>query len=170
MAQTKTHTINRSLTTKKVDQFYVEFLDMPDNISNILGRQITSIERPTITFREFEYSYKGAAIHDHGKLEFSAVSAVLLDDDKSLTIKAVYDQLYRQLGTGTNISPSEAFENARFLLRVKCFSGSGDLVESFDLLKCFITGVTHSEQVYSDSTTPNTITLSIRYDNVQYEY
>jgi len=166
--QTITANINRSLESKKVDQFYVEFLHMPDNIANILGRQVASIERPTVTFNEFERPFKGARKHDHAKLEFAPINIELRDDDQSLTTKAIYQQIYRQLGTGDNSTPQDSFENAVFTIRVKAFSASGVVVEHFDLIKCFITGVTHSQQVYNASDQTNMITLSIRYDNVSY--
>lgn len=166
---TKTEQINRSLEPKRVDQFYVTFLDIPENVSNILGRQVKSIQRPALSLKQSELMHKGKPRHDHAFIEFAETSITFWDDDQSLVIRSIYEQLYRQLGNG-DYSREESFHNARFRVKTKVFSASGDVVEEFTMMKCFIASVQHSENIYNDSEQTNEITIDVRYDDVQYEF
>jgi len=166
---TTTDQINRSLEPKRVDQFYVKFFKLEDNTANILGRQVRSVGRPSFSLREFDLPHKGKPRMEHGFLEFSETSVEFWDDDQSLTTKALYEQVYRQLGTG-GYKRSESFQNARFELEVDIFDASGKQVENFRLLNCFINNISHSQQVYSNATEQNIITVSVKYDDVQYSF
>lgn len=159
--------INRSLEPKRVDQFYVTFLELDDNHSNILGRQLKSIDRPNMTLQTSEQYNKGVPIYHHGRIEFNEISLIFIDDDSSLVNKIIYNQLVcNQMGKGN----TQGFTAARFSLKIKCFNAAGKIVEEWKLKNCFFMNISHSQQVYADAETPNEITAQIRYDDIEYNF
>ena len=161
---TTTAEINRSLTPKTVDKFYVSFYMMPDNISNILGREVMSVSRPNITFNEFEVRNKGKKIVGNAFIEYQPIDVVFYDDMNSLITRAIYEQIKRQTGVST---PS--FSDARFEMKVKLYSPEDKIVEEFTIKDCHINSINHSEQVVNDSTN-NMITMSISFNDLDYAF
>lgn len=160
--------INRSLEPKRIDQFYVKFLEMPDNDSNILGRQVTSIERPSLTLQQTEINHKGVPIYHHGNVLFNEISIVFIDDDCSLVNKVLYDQIVcRQMGRGKG---EKGFTEARFSIQIECYSANGTPIESYRLKQAFFTSISHSQQIYSDSQGMNEITVGVRYTDLEYNF
>ena len=158
--------INRSISTKKVDHFHVSFLRLDENTSNILGREIISIERPTINFMEFEMRNKGIKSVGEGTIEYQQISIQFHDDDQSLVNKCLYEQIKRQ----TYVSqPKIEIDTITFDVLVKVFSTNDKLVEQFTLKDCYINSLSHSEQIYSDSTN-NIITVTISFNELDYVF
>ena len=161
--------ITRPLVNKKVDNFYVRFLSIPDNISNILGRQVKSIERPSIIFNYAEFQHKGVRQYVNGTIDSSSpISIIFHDDDGSLTTKAIYQQIYRQAGV-QNKSDDNTFENSKFSIHVQCFDSTGNMVEEFTLKGCWIVSLSHSENIL-EASTDNEIITSIQWENVDYNF
>lgn len=156
--------INRSLLNKKIHDFYVLFYQISENTSNILGRQVQSLERPNITFNETEIRYKGIKNPQYGRLEYNPISITFLDDTNSLVNNNLYHQIMRQT---TVLEPD--FDTARFEINVKVYSGEEKIVENFTMKGCYITSINHSEQIYTDSTN-NLITATINFRELDYEF
>lgn len=156
--------INRPLLSKKIDNFYVSFYNLPNNISNILGRQVKSISRPALTINPQTITIKGIKQHKISTLDYSEISISFDDDDKSLVTKALYNQIYRQLGKDV-----EGFEQSKFNIGVKAFDSENNVLEEFELKTCFITNITHSESIYSSSEN-NVITITVKYNTVDYKF
>jgi len=156
--------INRSLESKKIDNFYVSFFGIPENEANMLGRQTSAFERPSPTFVPAEIRHKGVKQNAITVLEYSDISVIFKDDDYSLVMKALYTQIYRQVG---KLEP--VVNDAKFGIGVKCFNAAGEVIEEFTLLNCYIVNITHSEQIYADST-GNEITATIGFDTVDYKF
>jgi len=159
--------INRALLPKKVDSFYVSFFGLPENTANILGRQVKSLERPTLTFPPAAMYNKGKRQQVVGNLEFADLSIVFEDDNNSLVIQALYYQLYRQAG---RLPGQPTGNDAKFEIGLKAY-GAGDnaIIEEFTMKACWIANITHSENIYADSTA-NLITVTIAFDDVEYKF
>ena len=155
---------NRSLLNKTVDSFYVSFYGISANASNILGRQVKSIERPVINFNTHDIIIKGIKQHGNGTLFFEPISIVFLDDINSITNFVLYDQLMHQTG-----KKQPSFEDSKFSVNVKCFDATENVIEEFTLLGCFIQMLQHSEQIFSESTS-GTLTVQLQFDNVDYKF
>jgi translation elongation factor EF-G len=156
--------INRNLISKKVDNFYTSFYSMPENLQNILGRQVISVERPTIQFNAYDMYNKGVKRTGNNKIDFQAISIQFADDDQSLASRSLIEQVKRQNGID---APS--FEDSKFELNVKVFNAEEDNVEEFTLKRCFILTITHSESVMTDSIN-NTINVVVQFDGVDYKF
>jgi hypothetical protein len=149
---------NRNLAPKKVNKFYVKFFGMEDNVSNVLGRQVTSLERPTITFNVSENRHKMVKRNDVSEIEFDPITIEFNDDLNSLTIKALYNQVTKQsLNTGDYL----------FEIKVEVYADDNNIVEHFVIKHCFIQSLSHSQHIYSNSEN-NTITATIGFGTVEY--
>jgi hypothetical protein len=151
--------INRSLVNKKIDNFYVSFFQLPENIGNILGRQVASIERPSPTFTPIEIRKNGVKQQQIGSMEFADIAVTFKDDNYSLVVAALYQQLYRQA----------AGDASRFAIGVKAYDAEDTVIEEFTLTNCYIVNISHTENIYSSST-DNQITVSIAFDTVDYKF
>lgn len=158
MATQKEH--NRNIAPKKINKFYVKFFGMEENISNILGRQVRSLERPTLTFSVAENRHKMHVRSDVSEIEFDPITIDFNDDLNSLANKALYTQIYKQ--------STQQAENYLFEVKVEVFSVDSDVAESFTLKNCFIQNIAHSQQIYTDSTN-NIITATIGFATVDYD-
>ena len=162
----KSGELNRSLQNKKVDSFYVTFLRLPvtENTSNILGRQVVSIDRPTINFNISENYTKGVRQSFNNKIEYDPVTIVLDDDENSLVIRSIIEQIKRQNGIN---SPS--FNDSKFDVNVKCFDSLENNVEEFTFLGCFVSNISNSTAIYTDST-DNQITITLTFNTIDYKF
>jgi hypothetical protein len=164
MPQTSQVSINRSLSNKTVDKFYVSFFQMDNNVSNILGREVQSIERPTITFNEYEVRNKGIKQIGEARLEYQPITINFFDDSSSLVNKAIYQQVLRQTGKSTI-----KHDTTQFNIGVKVFTTNDIIAEEFELIDCHISNISHSEQIYADSTN-NIISVTVSFNDLCYNF
>ena len=160
MRSNTTAQFNRNLSSKKVDNFYVSFLDFPENYENILGREVKSIDRPTISFNNSEIAHKGVMSYKNTRIVFDAISVTFFDDSRGLINNLIYRQILRQSMNGEN--------NHRFNVRIEVYSEEDKLVEFYELKGCFFKSVSHSQQIY-DSSTNNEITVDIQYETITFD-
>ena len=154
---------NRSLLNKAVDRFYCLFYRLNDNHSNILGRQIKSISRPSMNFNMVEIYNKGIKGYESGRIEFQPIDITFSDDEESLAAEAIYTQLYKQA------QKSYLGEEDTFDIEVKCYAGNDTIAEQFTLKNCLIVSVSHAEHIYEQST-DNIITISVQPHTVDFNF
>lgn len=157
---------NASLTPKKVNDFYVMFLELPENIANILGRQIRGMDRPSITFDNAPVGSKNLYKQTVGQIRFDPIQIEFIDDINSLAMEAIYSQIFRQAGTKVNID-DKVGDDAKFRMHVDVYGADETVVEKFTLLGCLITSVTSNQGVFSGSE-DNILTVSIVYDMLDF--
>lgn len=160
---------NRILNSKRVNDFTVEFLRLEDNDGNILGRQVKSIDRPTLTFNTFETHHKKEMRTDTSKVVFSDAQIVFKDDEGNLVLNALYKQIYIQNGRAGPTFSHRSFEKAKFDVAVKTYNSHGEVVEKFTYKNCIITGITHTQGVYENTTSENEVTVTIKYDTIDFD-
>lgn len=160
VATTKTE-VNRNLHPKTIDKFYVSFFGLPENLSNILGREVQSVSRPNITFNQGEVRHKGIKQTFSSTIEYQPIDIIFFDDSGSLVSRALYEQVKRQTGVSEG-SPI-------FSLVVKIYDAHANIVEEFELKNAYILSINHSEQILTDSTN-NIITVSIEFNDLDYRF
>lgn len=158
-----TSEVTRSLSVKTSEKFYVSFFGMPENLSNILGREVQTVSRPNITFSEYTLPQKGRKLTGHGYIEYSPIDVVFYDDSSSLISRALYEQVKRQTGK------IKTDESIRFSMKCKIFATDDKEVENFEIMDCHITSVTHTEQTINDSA-KNVITVTITFNDLCYNF
>lgn len=154
---------NRSLVDKKVHHFDVSFYRMDENLSNILGRQVLDLNRPTITANMTSLYQKGRQLYDPTTIIISPIDVTLADDENSLTTKAVYTFLKKQVRSGS-------VATASFDMNVKLYSFTDKIVEEFTLLQCFIESISHTQQTFGDTDDTNKIIVTIHPMDVDYTF
>jgi hypothetical protein len=160
VATTKTE-VNRNLHPKTIDKFYVSFFGLPENLSNILGREVQSVARPNIQFNQSEVRHKGVKQTFSTTIDFQPIDIVFFDDSGSLVYRALYEQVKRQTGVEKGAG--------QFNLVVKIYDAHGKIVEEFELKNAYILSILHSEQILTDSTN-NVITVSFEFNDLDYRF
>ena len=160
---TKTE-VTRSLGVKTGEKFYVSFFGMPENLSNILGREVQSVSRPNLTFNEYEIRNKGRKVTGHGYIDYQPIDVVFYDDSTSLISRALYEQV--KLQTGVNSSDGNTI---RFRMQCKVYSIADEHVEDFTIMDCHILSIGHSEFLVQD-TPKQIITVSITFNDLCYAH
>ncbi len=157
---------NLSSKIKRVDRFYATFYNIPENISNVLGRQVTIITRPDISFDVIKTNFRKNTYNDFGRLDLQPISVTFKDDEQSITSMFLYAQVMRQLNKQVDIF-GETGKNMqhKFGMKVDFLDANDQVVESYDLSDCIITNISHSEPTTGDDDNAD-ITVSIEYDNI----
>lgn len=152
--------------TRTNEKFYVEFFGVQENVSNVLGRQVKSIEIPEISFETIQLNKGRNKFQDKGKTEHSDISIEFKDDEDSITDMVIAVQLLRQLNNAQ--FPTEDEREYKFGIRVRKFASDRSETLGFEFNECFITDVTHSRLSYSETKDPSTITVRIAFDGFQF--
>lgn len=155
---------------KKVDNFYVRFMGLPENVSNFLGRQVIRCSRPQFTFETPTTNLRHNIYHHKAQLRFSPVEMTMVDDENSITNTILNAQIMRQMNLHTDIfGQMDAGEdrNYRFSMRVEYFNSLGRIVEGYEYLHCLLTDVSHDEvTVTSDDNA--TLRATVTFDAVRF--
>lgn len=149
--------LNRNLKSKTSNQFYTKFLGIEHNSSNILGRQLMSIERPSINFNPIEARVKSTMTKHTTVAELEPVTLEFRDDISGNTIRTLYDIIFKQA----------AKEQSSFEIIAEILNHNGEIIESFTLKDCFIQNISQSQLLYI-SADDSVITTTIYYHNIDY--
>jgi len=156
--------VNRSLHTKSSEKFYVTFFKLPENISNILGREVQMSTRPNVSFNESEIFNKSKKWSQKERVDYQPIDVTFIDDMESLINHALYSQIKRQ----TYVTPTTNGEYM-FEMLIKIYSANSEIVETILLKHCRIQSINHSEQIYTDSTN-NITTVTIAFNELDYSF
>lgn len=164
---TKLAELNRNNLDSRQDNFYVEFYGLPENMGNLLGRQVKEMTRPEFTYNMVTTRQRGATYTDHANVEFTPTSITFADDENSLTVMYLYAQLFRQRNAyaGEFDDIFAGYDNQRFGIKVQMFNSQDEPTEGYVLHGCLINGIRHSERMYSGDRA-NTLTVGIVCDNI----
>lgn len=157
---------------KKGDNFQVNFLKLPENFSNVLGRQVKTIDRPIIVFDQMDMNRRRNQYVDAGRVNFQPISIEFFDDENAITSMLLYYQVFRQLNKAPDLNniteetrrdPME--RDYKFDIQIRYFNSLAEEVEAYILHNCIITQISHGmSDVTGDM--PMSINLEVAYDNV----
>ena len=162
------HMVNLSLHDRKVDSFYATFLGMPENVSEILSRQLLDITRPDIEFEFSEINHRGNRYKDKAAVRFDAITLRFADDENSITSHSLYGQIFRQLNKSPDIfgqMDAGIDREIKFGIKLELFNSTDKVVEAYQFDKCFISSLKHSDGSITDSS-DSTIDVTVQYDNI----
>ena len=162
--------INRNNKNRKADQFYVTFLKLPENVSNLFGKQTKSIGRPSLTFETSNINRRHNQYTDMNQVRFDPVNVIMFDDENGLTSQALYIQLFRQMNRGEDVFGRwpDLDRDYRFDVKVELFNSRAEMVEGYVLKNCFFSEISHGDVNTTDEDTETEINLSLTYDNIEY--
>lgn len=160
--------INLSNSNKKSDRFYAQFLGLPENVSNILGRQLKMIGRPEINFASEIVRRRGYTYKDKQEVTFEPISASFFDDENSITSMLLYAQVFRQINKYPDVfGQTDAGDERdyRFDIKVDYYNSIGEKTETIILRDCFISSLAHGDTMYSTDEDKE-LTVTIEFDNL----
>lgn len=167
---TPAETINRNNNNRRVDQFYVSFYKLPENVSNLLGRQTKSIDRPSIRFETSNLHRRHNQYTDMHQPRFSPITITMFDDENGLVNQYIYIQLFRQMNRGEDVFGRwpDLDRDYRFDVKMEMINSVGKVVEGYILRDCFFSSVDHDRLMTTDEESETEITLEITYDNIDF--
>jgi hypothetical protein len=160
--------------SRVIDSFYCRFFKLPENVGNVMGRQVKSISRPEITFDIDPVNFKKFNYQHPGRVTFSPVLVEFFDDENSVLSSLLYVQIMRQLNRYKDLmnvppdrlDPSE--RDYRFDIQVDLYNSKREVTESFILHSCYISSLSHQQpEIVDDGIT--TISVELTYHNVSYK-
>jgi len=152
-----TRNLNRNLQSKTSNKFYTKFLGLDHNSTNILGRQIISVERPSVNFTAIEHRNKESITKHTTVAELEPITMEFRDDISGNTIRSLYDIIFAQAA-----KTQEAFE-----IKVDIQDHNGIIIEGYTLKECFIQNISQNQLNYTSSEN-SIITITVYYHNIDY--
>ena len=133
-----------------------------------MTKQVMDIKRPTVNFNPITLDVYNSKVYLQGKPEWSETSITLRDDAGGNVSSLVASQLQKQFDF-LNQSSAASGADYKFVLTYEVLDGgngggSPGVLETWELLGCFIQSVDYADMSYS-SNDPATIALTIKYDN-----
>lgn len=157
---------NMTNHNRKNDNFYISFYGLPENISNVLGRQVKSVTRPTFEMQSVDVRHRAAVYKDKQNMIFTPVSIAFYDDDASVTGTFLYMQLFRQQNKYLDkFGKMDLDRNYRFDVKVETYNAHNQVTEGFILKDCFLQSINHSDPVIADSSDCE-IVVMLEFDNI----
>ena len=154
---------------KVQNNFSVEFLEIPTDISDVLGRQVASITLPDITFQIDRRRMKGFQYFDKSDVQVGDITIRFIDDANGLVEEQLYLQVLRQLKRAKdkfqNDPDSEEF-NYRFSIKVNQYNQRrNQVIRTLTFKSCLISNLSSGDLDYS-SEDDRFITATFVSDNV----
>lgn len=164
----KKHLVNLSLHDRKSDNFYLTFLGLPENIANVLSRQVLDSTRPDISFEFSQVNHRGNVYKDKSFLRFEPLNLTFADDENSIVSHILFGQIFRQLNKHPDIFgniDNGVDREFRFGMRLDLLNSTDTIVEAYQFDKCFISSLNHSDPSIKNSE-DSTIQAVVQYENM----
>lgn len=160
--------VNFNSKNRRNDAFYVKFYGIPENFSNVLGKQVKNIVRPNIDMVTTNISKRGATYKDSQKITLAPVTLTFNDDEESIVSMFTYVQLFRQMNRYPDkFGIMDMGRDYKFDIEVILYNSNNEETEKFKLVGCFIQNINHSDPNLSDSSETE-ISVTVDYDNIDY--
>ncbi len=158
--------LNGNQTNRRIDNFHVTFFGIPENVSNIMGRQVKSLTRPTIDVQTAQRRHRSHTFKDTANMILAPVTLSFFDDEESITSMFLYAQLFRQLNKHSDKYGKWGIDRQyKFDVKVECFNSRNKVTEAFIMRDCFIQNIDHSDPVYSNSDECE-ISITLEYNDL----
>ena len=138
------------------------------NQTTELTKQVMNIKRPSLKFDEQTIDVYGSKVHYAGKPAWDPTDITLRDDMLGEVSALVGQQVQKQFDFANQSSASSATDYKFEMLYEVLDGGNGTntpvILETYDLVGCWLTNVDYSDNDYSKSD-PLTIKMTVRFDN-----
>ena len=136
-----------------------------------LTQNVISVSRPNMSHEEIVVDSYNSKTYLAGKHTWEPVTLVFRDDMNSHVIKAIGEQLNKQVDHGDQ-SSSVAGEGYKFEVNIETLDGSNtpsntNIFDTWKLKGCFIQNVQYGELNYGTSEMVQ-VTLQLRYDTAEH--
>ena len=133
-----------------------------------LTKQVIDITRPSLTFDNVTLDVYNSKVYVAGKHTWDPITINLRDDVNNSVTKLVGEQIQKQFDFFEQSSAASGIDY-KFKTRIEILDGGNGanapgVLETFELVGCFIQDINYNQLTYSDSN-PVDIQMSIQYDN-----
>ena len=159
--------VDNSATTlmpKLQYRFRVTFQKFADETKDVT-QNVISTSRPNLTHEEVVVDSYNSKMYLAGKHTWEPVTIVFRDDMSSKVIKAIGQQLNKQVDHADQAS-SIAGSAYKFGMQIETLDGNNTtpvVFDQWDLTGCFITQVQYGDLNYADSNMVQ-VTMTVRFD------
>jgi hypothetical protein len=133
-----------------------------------ITKQVMNVTRPKVQFENMELHVYNSKINYAGKHTWDPITLVIRDDQSSAVSKLVGEQIQKQFDFYEQASASSGIDY-KFTTVIEILDGGNGafepaVLETFELLGCYVTDATYQQVDYSSSEALD-ISLSIKFDN-----
>lgn len=153
-------------------RFRLSFINFGVSTNNVveLTKQVQDAKRPSVKFNPVTVDIYNSKVYFQGKPEWDPTSVTLRDDAAGNVSKMVGEQIQKQFDFQEQASAASGIDY-KFQLQIDILDGGNgaatpNVLESWALYGCFLESVDYGELNYNSSD-PQTVALSIRYDNAE---
>jgi hypothetical protein len=151
-------------------RFRVNLLAFGAEASTELTKQVADVTRPTVNFEEMEIPVYNSRVYLAGRQQLETITLTLRDDATGLVQKLVGQQLQKQFDFVEQASARSGIDY-KFTTSIEMLDGGNGanaptVLETFRMYGCFLQNVNYNELAY-DSNEPATVSLTIRFDNLE---
>lgn len=157
---------NMNEKNRRSDELLVTFFNLPENMGNILGRQVKSVTKPTIEMQTVDLRHRGATYKDKQNVTATPVNISFYDDENSVTETILFMQFFRQQNKlPDRFGISDMGRDYRFDIKIETFNSVGEITSGMVLRRCFIQTIDPSDpNMASDEETE--INIMVEFDNI----
>lgn len=133
---------------KRQDNFRVEFFEIPTDISDVLGRQVSSVSMPDIQFSDIQIRMKKNRFHDKGNVDIGDIVIRFIDDEAGIVETQLYLQVLRQLNRTPdkyNNQPEDPQNSYKFSFRVTQYGLRKQPVRTITFRNAYIVNMTSGD-------------------------
>jgi hypothetical protein len=153
-------------------RFRLSFVNFGVSTANVveLTKQVQDAKRPSVKFNPVTVDIYNSKVYFQGKPEWDETTVNLRDDANGAVSQLVGEQIQKQFDFNEQASASTGIDY-KFQLQIDILDGGNgaitpNVLESWALYGCFLSSVDYGELNYNSSD-PQTIALSIRFDNAE---
>jgi hypothetical protein len=131
-----------------------------------LTKQVIDVARPNVNFESVAIDVYNSKVYYAGKHTWQPIALTVRDDVSNAVNKLCGEQLQKQFDF---FEQSSSGIDYKFKTRIEILDGGNGanapgVLETFELVGCFIQDINYNQLTYSDSN-PVDIQMSIQYDN-----
>jgi hypothetical protein len=151
-------------------RFRVTLLGFASEASTELTKQVVSVSRHTVGFEEVVLDVYNSKVYLAGKPKFEPLKLVVRDDANGVMQKLVGQQIQKQFDV-LNQATARSGIDYKFTMQVEILDGgngatSVQTLETSMYYGCFIANAEYGQLEYK-SNEPVTVTLTVRFDNLE---
>lgn len=162
---------NQALLMPKLQyRFRVNFINFGiSSPTTELTKQVIDVTRPSVSFPEITLDTYNSKVYLAGKHEWQGISINIREDVNNNVQLLVGEQLQKQFDFYEQASAAAGIDY-KFQTHIEILDGGNGIheptvLETFELVGCFVTNANYNQLNYSSGTEPMTVSLDIRYDN-----
>lgn len=160
--------VHSSNVARLADMFNVEFYGIPENVANILGKNVRGVDRLNVQYDSTKIRGRGGMPSSHkDQVNFDPVNITFHEDEDGVVEGFILSHVFRQNNRMTDLHDRDIDLDRvyKFDMKVDMYNSSGKVTSSVTYKNCFFTSVAMPSVSYDDDSRC-IISCVIDYDDV----